>query len=128
MCAQTVDIMRTDDDKLSLIALCRSNMNAASPEGEMAWMSPALVQWYQGENARRMQQQIDTQNAQAERDRYENRVVHRMEQCSASCKEDGLRCQNRCDQGDSVCDNRCVEINHACLDRCEAHAREKLDQ
>ena len=103
-------------------------MNAASPEGEMAWMSPALVQWYQGENARRMQAQIDAEAARAERQRYENRVVRQTEQCAAHCKEKGLECQNDCDRGDQVCDNRCVEINHACLDKCESHAYEKLDQ
>jgi hypothetical protein len=127
-CSATVEVLRSDDDKLDLIAMCRTNMNAASPEGEMAWMSPQLVAWYQGENARRMSAQIEAQNQRAERDRYENRVVRQTEQCAASCKETGLRCQNRCDQGDQQCDNRCVEINHACLDRCESAAYEKLDQ
>jgi hypothetical protein len=127
-CAATVDVLRTDDEKLELIAMCRTNMNAASPEGEMAWMSPQLVQWYQGENARRMQAQIDLANAQAERNRYEQRVVRQTEQCAARCKEKGLACQNDCDRGDQVCDNRCVDINHACLDRCESRAYEKLDQ
>ena len=127
-CAATVDVLRSDDEKLDLIAMCRQNMNAASPEGEMAWMSPQLVQWYQGENARRMQAQLDAQAAAAERQRYENRVVRQTEQCAARCKEKGLLCQNDCPRGDQQCDNRCVEINHACLDRCESRAYEKLDQ
>jgi len=127
-CNATINVLSSDDDKLDLIAMCRQNMNAASPEGEMAWMSPQLVQWYQGENARRMQAQIDAQNAQAERNRYEQRVVRQTEQCAAHCKEKGLQCQNDCGRGDQECDNRCVEINHACLDRCESRAYEKLDQ
>ncbi len=127
-CAATVDVLRSDDEKLDLISMCRQNMNAASPEGEMAWMSPQLVDWYQAENARRMQQQIEMANAQAERDRYEQRVVRQSEQCFARCKEKGLECQNDCDRGDTVCDNRCVQINHACVDRCESKAYEKLDQ
>jgi hypothetical protein len=128
VCAATVEVLRSDDEKLDLIAMCRQNMNAASPEGEMAWMSPQLVTWYQSENARRMQQQIDVQNAQAERDRYQQRVVRQTEQCASRCKEKGLECQNDCDRGDQACDNRCVDINHACLDRCESKAYEKLDQ
>lgn len=128
ICNATINVLRSDDEKLDLIAMCRTNMNAASPEGEMAWMSPQLVQWYQGENARRMQAQIDMENARAERNRYEQRVVRQTEQCAAHCKEKGLECQNDCGRGDQACDNRCVEINHACLDRCESRAYEKLDQ
>jgi len=45
ICAQLVPTLRSDDDKLDLIARCRRSMNALSPEGEMAWMSPELVAW-----------------------------------------------------------------------------------
>jgi len=126
-CNAMVDLMRTSDDRLDVIATCRKNMNAATPEGEMAWMTPELVSWYQGENARRLQAQIEYQHQVAAQQREENRVVRRAEQCSLSCKENGLRCQNRCD-GDAECDNRCVEINHACVDRCVAQAKEELGE
>lgn len=127
-CNATIGVLRDSDDKLDLIALCRKNMNAATPEGEMAWMSPELVTWYQGENAARLRAEIDAENARREQERHENRVVRQTEQCAATCKEDGLYCQNECDRGDQACDNRCVEINHACLDRCESRAYEKLDR
>jgi hypothetical protein len=125
ICAATVGVVRSDDDKLSLIALCRTHMNAVSPEGEMAWMSADLVAWYQAENARRIGAEIDAINARQEREREDQRVVRQTEQCSASCKEDGLYCQNDC-AGDRVCENRCVQINHACVDRCGSRAMEKL--
>ncbi|MDX2086850.1 MAG: hypothetical protein SFX73_03320 [Kofleriaceae bacterium] len=126
-CAATVDVMRSSDEKLDLIALCRKNMNAASNEGEMAWMSPELVAWYQAENAARLGAEIDAMNARRERERYEQQVVRETEQCSLSCKESGLRCQNRCD-GDRRCEDRCVEINHACVDRCGSQAYQQLEQ
>jgi hypothetical protein len=125
LCAKTVPAVRTDDGKLALIARCRKRMNALSVEGEMVWMSPELVAWYQGENASRLHAQVDADNARIERKREEQSVVHRMEQCSASCKEQGLYCQNDC-RRDRVCENRCVEINHACLDRCESRAHDAL--
>jgi hypothetical protein len=126
-CNAMVDLMRTSDDRLELIATCRKHMNAATPEGEMAWMSPELVAWYQTENARRLQAEIEYQNQVAAQQRAENRVVRRAEQCSLSCKERGLRCQNNC-EGDATCENRCVEINHACVDRCVAAAKEELSE
>ena len=128
ICAAMVPALRDDDDKLSFIARCRRNMNALSNEGEMAWMSPELITWYQAENARRLGAEIDAMNARAERDRYEQSVVRSMEQCTASCKEQGLYCQNDCPRYDQQCDSNCVEINHACLDRCEARARQQLGQ
>jgi hypothetical protein len=128
ICARMVPALRDDDDKLDFIARCRRNMNALSPEGEMAWMSPELIAWYQGENARRLGAEIDAENARAERERYEQSVVRSMEQCSATCKEQGLYCQNDCPRYDQQCDDNCVEINHACLDRCEARARQQLGQ
>ena len=127
-CNATIAVLRGSDERLDLIAMCRRNMNAATPEGEMQWMSPELVTWYQAENASRLQAEIDADNARRERDRQEQRVVRQTEQCAATCKERGLYCQNRCDDGDQACDNRCVEANHACLDRCESRAYEKLDQ
>ena len=126
-CNATIAVMRSDDDKLDLIALCRTNMNAASPDGEMAWMSPDLVAWYQAENARRMGAEIDADNARREQQEHEQRVVRQTEQCAATCKERGLTCQNDCG-GDQACEDRCVEWNHACLDRCESAAYEKLGQ
>jgi hypothetical protein len=126
-CNAMVGIMRSTDDKLELISTCRKHMNAATPEGEMAWMSPELVAWYQDENARRLRAEIEYQNQLAEQQREENRVVRRAEQCSLGCKERGLRCQNHC-EGDVTCENRCVEINHACVDRCVAAAKEELSE
>ena len=128
ICAQMVPALRSDDDKLDFIARCRRNMNAVSPEGEMAWMSPELVAWYQAENARRLGAEIDAMNARAERERYEQGVVRQMEQCSASCKEEGLYCQNDCGRYDQHCQDNCVEINHACLDRCVARAKQQLGE
>lgn len=125
LCARTVPVVPTDEGKLALIARCRKRMNALSSEGEMVWMSPELIDWYQGANASRMHAQIDADNARVERQRQEQSVVRRMEQCSASCKEQGLYCQNSC-RRDRVCENRCVEINHACLDRCESQAHDAL--
>jgi hypothetical protein len=127
VCAATVPVLRSDDDKLSLIAMCRQNMNAASNEAEMAWMSPELLAWYQTENARRLGAQIQATNAQREREREEQRIVRQTEQCTASCKESGLRCQNEC-YGDPSCERRCVGINQACVDRCTSRAYEQLDQ
>jgi hypothetical protein len=124
-CRATIAVINDSDDRLSLIASCRENMNAASNEGEMSWMSPELVAWYQAENARRLRHQVDIMNAQAERDRQERQAGREIEQCSLSCKENGLRCQNRCD-GDRACENRCVKINHACVDRCESEYYEAL--
>jgi len=127
LCAKTVPVMRTSDDKLALIALCRKNMNAISPEGEMAWMSPELVAWYQAENAHRIGAEIEENNARIERQKQERRVVRSMEQCAADCKREGLYCQNDC-RHSHACENRCVEINRACLDRCESHAHDQLDR
>lgn len=127
LCAKTVPVVRGDDEKLKLIALCRKSMNALSPEGEMAWMSPELVAWYQDANARHIHAEIAENNARAERQQKERRVVRGMEQCSASCKEQGLYCQNDCHH-DRACENRCVDINHACLDRCESRADDRLDR
>ncbi|WP_205633806.1 hypothetical protein [Labilithrix luteola] len=127
VCAKTVPALRTTDAKLEMIARCRKRMNAISPEGEMAWMSPELVDWYQTENARRLGAAVEADNARAERQRQEQRVVRGMEQCSASCKERGLYCQNNC-RHDPLCDQRCVEINRACLDRCESKAYDSLDR
>lgn len=126
-CNAMIDIVKTSDERLDVIATCRKHMNAATPEGEMAWMSPELVSWYQAENARRLHAQIEYEQQVAAQQREENRIVRRAEQCSLSCKERGLRCQNRCD-GDAECDNRCVEINHACVDRCVAEAKEELGE
>jgi len=126
-CAATCNVLTDSDDKLQMIALCRKNMNAASNEGEMSWMSPELVAWYQAENAARLSAEIDAMNARRERDRYEQQVVRQTEQCSLSCKESGLRCQNRCD-GDRRCEDRCVEINRACVDRCGSQAYQQLEQ
>ena len=126
-CNAMLAVMRTDDERLDLIATCRKHMNAATPDGEMAWMSRELVAWYQAENARRLEAQIAYQNQLAAEQREEQRVVRRAEQCSLACKERGLRCQNRCD-GDVECENRCVEINHACVDRCVAYAKEELGE
>lgn len=127
-CNATINVLSGSDEKLDLIAMCRKNMNAATPAGEMAWMSPQLIAWYQGENAARLQAEIDADNARAERNRQEQRVVRQTEQCAATCKERGLYCQNDCEQGDAACDDRCVQANHACVDRCESRAYEKLDQ
>jgi hypothetical protein len=126
-CQATFPVLTTDDDRLDLIALCRTNMNALSNEAEMSWMTPEQIAWYQAENARRLSAEIDAQNAAAQREREQNRIVRRAEQCFAGCKERGLNCQNRC-YGDSECDNRCVEANHACVDRCEAAAIEQLGE
>ena len=126
-CAATCDVLTDADDKLDMIALCRRNMNAASNEGEMAWMSPELVQWYQAENAARLSAEIEADNRRRERERYENQVVREVEQCALSCKETGLRCQNRC-RGDQECEQRCVEINHACVDRCGSEGYQQLEQ
>jgi hypothetical protein len=126
-CNAMVELMTGSDDRLDLIATCRKQMNAATPEGEMAWMSPELVTWYQTENARRLEAQIDYQNQLAAQQREENRVVRRAESCSLGCKERGLRCQNDC-EGDQACENRCVEINHACVDRCVVHAKAELGE
>lgn len=128
VCRQMVAALTDDDDRLTMIATCRKNMNAVSPAGEMAWMPPELVAWYQAENARRLGAAIEAEQAAAERERFELSVVREMEQCSATCKERGLTCQNRCRPGDELCLDRCVEINHACLDRCEAAARQQLGQ
>ncbi|MDI1444019.1 hypothetical protein [Polyangium sp. 6x1] len=125
VCAKTVPVLHNDDDKLAMIATCRKNMNALSPEGEMAWMSPELVTWYQAENERRLGAQVEANNARIERQKQEQHVVRDMEQCAANCKREGLYCQNRC-RHDNACENRCVEINHACLDRCESEAHDKL--
>lgn len=125
LCTAIVDAVSASSDKLSVIAECRRNMNAATPAGEMAWMSPELVTWYQAENARRLEAQIEYENQLAAQQREENRIVRRTEQCALDCKERGLRCQNRC-HGDVDCENRCVEINHACVDRCESAAKEEL--
>lgn len=127
LCAKTVPVIRSDDDKLAMIARCRKRMNALSPEGEMVWMSPELVAWYQAENARRIGAEIDADNARSKRQKQERHVVRGMEECAATCKKEGLYCQNDCHR-DHVCEERCVGINHACLDRCEAHANDRLDQ
>lgn len=124
-CVATVDVLTDADERLEIIASCRASMNAASVEGELAWMTPEQRTWYQDENARRMEAAIDAANQQREQDRRDQRVVRWMEQCAATCKESGLRCQNRCD-GDAACDERCVGINRACLDRCEAQAYDAL--
>jgi hypothetical protein len=126
-CAKTVPVSRSVDTKLSLIERCRKRMNAISPEGEMSWMSPDLVAWYKDETARRDRAERDAANARVARDRQEQSVVRGMEQCSASCKERGLYCQNECHR-DEACEDRCVEINHACLDRCESKAYDRLGQ
>jgi len=125
ICAATAPTIRIDDDKLAFIEHCRKNMNAITPEGEMAWMSSELVAWYQAENARRLGAEIEAEQARERRQQEEQRVVRQTEQCAATCKEDGLTCQNDC-YGDKECEDRCVEINHACLDRCESSAYEKL--
>ena len=125
VCAATVPVLHSTDDKLSLIALCRRHTNALSNEAEMAWMSPELVAWYQAENARRLGAEIDALRAAREQAAHQRRVVRQNEQCTATCKEEGLRCLNRC-YGGLECKDRCVGINHACLDRCSSVAYEQL--
>ncbi len=127
VCQATFPVLTTDDDRLDLIALCRKNMNGLSNESEMSWMTQEQIAWYQAENARRLNAEIDAYNARVEREREDNRIVRRAEQCFARCKERGLGCQNRCD-GDARCDDRCVQANHACVDRCEAAAKEELGE
>jgi hypothetical protein len=124
-CRATAGQALSDDERMSLIALCREHMNAATREGETAWMTPELAAWYRDEQAHREHEARVAAAEQAERDRAEQRIVRRMEQCAYQCKEDGLRCQNRCEH-DDTCESRCVEINHACLNRCEAVAHEDL--
>ncbi|MFO0747963.1 MAG: hypothetical protein U1F43_20225 [Myxococcota bacterium] len=124
-CRATAKALRDDDERMQLIDLCRKHMNAASAEGEMAWMPADLVAWYQQENARRERAAAIAAAERAQREREEQRVVRHMEQCGSLCKEEGLRCQNHC-YGDDACDQRCVEMNHACLDRCESVAHEAL--
>ena len=118
-------VRMVNSTSLAKLLKIRKQMNAATPEGEMAWMSPELVTWYQAENARRLEAQIQYEQQVAAQQREENRIVRRAESCSLSCKERGLRCQNSC-EGDVTCENRCVEINHACVDRCVVHARAEL--
>jgi len=126
VCARTVPILRTSDEKLALIARCRKGMNALSPEGEMAWMTPEVRGWYQAETARRADNAIDAAKARSSRAKQETRAVRGMQQCAATCREEGLYCQNRCYR-DDVCERRCVGINKACLDRCESRAHDALD-
>lgn len=128
VCRGTVSVITDDSEKLDIIARCRTATNASTPAGEMAWMPPELVTWYQAEHARRIGAAIEADNARAAQETHENQVVHQMEACSATCKERGLYCQNRCERDDTNCDGRCVEINHACLDRCEANAKSELDR
>lgn len=123
VCRATFHAIDRADDRVDVITLCRHHMNAASIDGEIAWMDPQIAAWYRDELTRRE----DAQRVADEQARRERRVVRQTEQCAASCKETGLRCQNRCG-GDRSCDQRCVEINHACLDRCESVAYEKLDR
>lgn len=126
-CQATFQALRTDDDRIELVGLCRKNMNALSTEAELSWMTHEQIAWYQAETDRREQVWRERQAAEYRQQQEENRVVRRAEQCFAGCKERGLRCQNRCGS-DAECDNRCVEINHACVDRCEAAAKEELGQ
>jgi hypothetical protein len=124
-CNATLPVLPGDDDRLELIALCRKNMNAASKEGEMAWMSPALVQWYQAENARRLGAAVDAIDARAERERQERFVLRESQQCTAACRQGGLLCQNDC-YGDGTCQHRCVQANRACADGCTSRAYQQL--
>jgi hypothetical protein len=128
-CRETLAVVSDADERMDLVALCRRHMNAASTEGELAWMRPDQAAWYQAERTRRDEQEQTDQAAREERARFERTVVRQVEQCSLTCKQTGLRCQNRCegDSGDSTCESRCVEINHACVDRCASVAYEQLD-
>ena len=126
ICLATVRAVDDTDERMSLISLCRRHMNAASIEGEIAWMDPAIAAWYRDELTRREQAERVAEQRRAERARQERVVVRQTEQCAASCKETGLRCQNRCEGGQN-CEQRCVEINRACVDRCESAAYEQLD-
>jgi hypothetical protein len=100
-------------------------MNAASNEGEMAWMSPELIEWYQAENASRLQADIDVMVAERQRQQTEDQVVREAEQCGGRCEQKGLTCQNRC-YDDVDCEDRCVQIEQACRDVCVSEAHERL--
>lgn len=126
VCLATTQAIDDADERMNLIALCRQHMNAASLEGEIAWMDRGIAIWYRDELTRREHAEQVAEQQRATRARQERQVVRRVEQCAASCKETGLRCQNRC-EGDANCEQRCVGINHACLDRCESAAYEELD-
>lgn len=120
-----LQVVLTDDARMDLIDMCKTNMNATTDEAAIAWMSPKLRSWYDEESTRRHQARVEAQQRAEERQAYEQRVVRQTEKCAAGCKERGLECQNEC-YGDAKCENRCVEINRSCLDGCEASAYEKL--
>lgn len=124
-CAATVEVLTSADDKLAVIQLCRTNMNAVSNEGEMAWMSPELIEWYQAENAARLQADVDVMVAQRQRDEKEAQVVRDAEQCGGRCEQRSLTCQNRC-YDDADCEERCVGIEQSCRDVCVSEAHEEL--
>jgi hypothetical protein len=126
-CQATFNALTTNDDRMSLVSLCRKHMNAISEGAALGWMTREQLDWYYQESARREEESRRRQQIAYEQQQHENRIVRRAEQCFAGCKERGLRCQNRCG-GDEECDHRCVEINHACVDRCEAAAKEELGE
>jgi tetratricopeptide (TPR) repeat protein len=125
-CRATCDAALSDQERLDVIALCRQHSNAASERGEVAWMTPAQLSWYGDAQARQEAEAEQQARRQARQQRREDWAVRQMQQCSASCKIDGLRCQRRCGNVAGPCDDSCVESNHACLDQCEAAANQSL--
>lgn len=124
ICGPLCESIRDSDERMRMIDLCRQNTNATSVEGETAWMSPQLMDWYRAETRQRLVEQVENEQRQAEQRRRERILARQAEQCASECKQRALHCQNRC-HGNLECENRCVDINNACVDGCEAEWREK---
>ncbi len=124
ICGPLCESIGDANSRMRMIDLCRQNTNATSVEGETAWMSPRLMEWYREETRQRLEEQAQNEQRQAEEARRERILFRQAEQCAADCKQRALHCQNRC-RGNLECENRCVDINNACVDGCEAEWREK---
>jgi hypothetical protein len=127
-CATTVPHLarKGDVDELyRFIELCAENMNALDDASAMSWADQPTRDFHAAERARRQRESAGRiEAAQAQRDR-ENQVMHEMEICTSSCREQTGLCQADCGR-DRVCRNDCVTANNACVDRCGAAAKREL--
>jgi len=114
------------DELFRFIELCKKNMNALSEKGAMAWANQPTREFYDLERKRRANESNRRQQAYQDQRDEENRVMHEMEACTSSCREQTGLCQADCGR-DRVCRNDCVTANNACVNGCAARAKRKLN-
>ena len=55
ICGPLCESIGDANSRMRMIDLCRQNTNATSVEGETAWMSPRLMEWYREETRQRLE-------------------------------------------------------------------------